>query len=155
MDVLTEDNSLANPIVCLQETKITTISPPAGIRVEHNPRQGKKGGGLATLVPTCTTILETWQAQYVLYTQVAAEAGVVLHVLNVYIPPTSSDPDHVIWDQIMSLVDMVPPYEPMYLLGDFNAHVLGALSLPACTCPCHGHPLHAAVARSTSCGRGQ
>ncbi|MCG8388717.1 MAG: hypothetical protein MJA30_24415, partial [Cytophagales bacterium] len=79
------------------------------MRVEHNPRQGKKGGGLATLVPTCATILETRQAQYVPYTQVAAEAGVVLHVLNVHIPPTSSDPDQVIWDQIMSLVDMVPP----------------------------------------------
>ena len=154
MDVLAEENNLATPIVCLQETKIATISPPAGMRVEHNPWQGKKGGGLATLVPTCTTILETRQAQYVFYTQVAVEAGVVLYVLNVYIPPTSSDPDQVIWDQIMSLVDMVPPSEPMYLLGDFNAHVLGALSLPSCTCPCHGHPLHAAVTGSTSCGRG-
>ena len=56
----------------------------------------------------------------------AAEAGVVLHVLNIYIPPTSSDPDHVIWDQIISLVDTVPPSEPMYLLGDFNAYVLVA-----------------------------
>ena len=54
----------------------------------------------------------------------AAKASVVLHVLNIYIPPTSSDPDHVILDQIMLLVDTVPPSEPMYLLGDFNAHVL-------------------------------
>ena len=71
MDVLAEDNNLAIPIVCLQETKIATISPPAGIGIEHSPRQGKKGGGLATLVPTCVTILETRHAQYVLYTQMA------------------------------------------------------------------------------------
>ena len=125
------------------------------MRVEHSPRQGKKGGGLATLVPMCVTILEARHAQYVLYTQVAAEADVVLHVLNTYIPPKISDLDHIIWDQIMSLVDMVPPSEPMYLLGDFKAHVLGALSLPACTCPCYGHPLHAAITGSTSCGRGR
>ena len=54
------------------------------MRVEHCPRQGEKGGGLATLVPMCITILETWHALYVLYTQVAAEAGVMLHVLNTY-----------------------------------------------------------------------
>ena len=131
-----------------------TISPSAGMQVEHCPRQGKKGSGLAMLVHMCITILETWHAQYVLYTQVAAEAGVVLHVLNICISPTSSDPDHVIWDQIMSLVDTAPPSKPMYLLGDFNAHALGALSLPAGTCPCHGHPLHAAITGSTSCGRG-
>ena len=85
----------------------------------------------------------------------AAGAGMVLHVLNVYIPPTSSAPDHVIWDQVMSFVDTVLPSEPMHLLGDFNAHVLGALSLSVSICPCHGHPLHAAITRGTSCGRGQ
>ena len=94
--------------------------------MEHSPRQGKKGGGLATLVPTYIIILETWHAPYVLYIQVAAEAGVVLHVLNIYIPLTSSDPDHVNWDQIMLLVDTVPPSKPMYLLGNFNAYVLVA-----------------------------
>lgn len=71
------------------------------------------------------------------------------------IPPTSSDPDHVIWDQIMSFVDTVPPTEPMYPLGDFNAHALGALSLPAGTYPCHLYPLHAVVTGSTTCGRGR
>ena len=50
---------------------------------------------------------------------------------------------------------MVPPSKPMYLLGDFNAHVLGALSLTACTFPCHGHQLHTAVTGTTSCGRGR
>ena len=98
MDVLAEDSSSAIPILCLQETKIATISPPVGMRVEHYPRQGKNGGGFAMLVPTCITILETRHAQYVLYTQVAGEAGVVLHVLNTYIPPISSDLDHIIWD---------------------------------------------------------
>ena len=98
MYALAEDSSSAIPILCLQETKIATISPPAGMQMDHCPHQGKKGGGLATLVPTCITILETRHAQYVLYTQVAAEAGDVLHMLNTYIPPTSSGPDHVIWD---------------------------------------------------------
>ena len=79
----------------------------------------------------------------------------VLHVLNIYIPPTSSDPEHVIWDQIMALVDTVPPTEPLYLLGDFNAHTLGALPSPAGTCPCHGHPLHTTITGSGVCGRGR
>ena len=55
----------------------------------------------------------------------------------------------------MLFVDTVPPSEPMYLLRDFNAHVLGALSLSTSICPCHGHPLHAAVTGGTSCGRGR
>ena len=58
MDVIAEDRSQVIPILCLQETKLSTILPPAGMRVEHSPRVGKKGGGLATLVPTCVTILE-------------------------------------------------------------------------------------------------
>ena len=49
-------------------------------------------------MPTGVVVLEKRHTQYVLYTQVAAEAGIVLHVLNTYIPPTSSDPEHVIWD---------------------------------------------------------
>ena len=68
MDVIAEDRSQVIPILCLQETKLTTISSPAGMRVEHSPRVGKKGGGLATLVPTSVTILETRHAEYVLYT---------------------------------------------------------------------------------------
>ena len=55
----------------------------------------------------------------------------------------------------MSLVDTVPHSEPMYLLSDFNAHILGALSSAACTYPCHGHPIHTAVTGSTSCWRGR
>ena len=62
MDVIAEDRNQVIPILCLQETKLTTISPPVGMRVEHSPRMGKKGGGLATLVPTCVTILEMWHA---------------------------------------------------------------------------------------------
>ena len=62
MDMIAEDRSQVIPILCLQETKLTTIIPPAGMRVEHSPRVGKKGGGLATLVPTCVTILEMWHA---------------------------------------------------------------------------------------------
>ena len=58
MDMIAEDGHQVIPILCLQETKLTTILPPAGMRVEHSPRVGKKGGGLATLVPTCVTILE-------------------------------------------------------------------------------------------------
>ena len=55
----------------------------------------------------------------------------------------------------MSFEDTVHPSKPMYLLGNFNAHVLGALSLSTSTCPCHGHPLHAAITGGTSCGRGR
>ena len=62
MDMIAEDRTQAISILCLQETKLTTISLPAGMRVEHSPRVGKKGGGLAMLVPTCVTILETWHA---------------------------------------------------------------------------------------------
>ena len=98
MDVLAEDSSSAIPILCHPENRIATISPPAGMRVEHCPHQGKKGGGLATLVPMCITMLEIRHTHYMLYTQVVAEADVMLHVLNTYIPPTSSDPDHIIWD---------------------------------------------------------
>ena len=68
VDVIAEDRSQVIPILCLQETKLTTISSPAGMRVEHSPCVGKKGGGLATLVPRCITILETWHAKYALYT---------------------------------------------------------------------------------------
>ena len=62
MDVIAEDRNQEIPILCLQKTKLTTILPPAGMRVEHSPRVGKKGGGLATLVPMCVTILETRHA---------------------------------------------------------------------------------------------
>ena len=55
MDVIAEDRSQVTPILCLQETKLS-------------PRVGKKGGGLATLVPTCVTVLEMRHAKYVLYT---------------------------------------------------------------------------------------
>ena len=62
MDVIAEDGSQVIPILCLQETKLTTILPPAGMQVEHSPCVSKKGGGLATLVPMCVTILEMWHA---------------------------------------------------------------------------------------------
>ena len=62
MDVIVEDRNQAIPILCLQETKLNTISPPAGMQIEHSPLVGKKVGGLVMLVPTCVTILETRHA---------------------------------------------------------------------------------------------
>ena len=46
------------PVLCLQETKIATIRAPPGYRVEHSPRVGKRGGGLATILPSCIPTLQ-------------------------------------------------------------------------------------------------
>ena len=142
------------PVLCLQETKIVTIKAPPGYRVEHSPRVGKRGGGLATILPSCIPTLQVQRQQYVLYTQLVTHGGMVVHLLNIYLPPHSSDADSVMLAQVMDLLDAISPTEPTYLVGDFNAHMVGALAIQT-TCPCHRAPLHVGVVSGSSCGRGR
>ena len=87
MDVSAEEGATACVVLCLQETKLLQVRPPHRYIVENCPRTGKNGGGIATLILLQVPIMKSVKEQCIVYTQLAADKGVVLHILNIYIPP--------------------------------------------------------------------
>ena len=71
-------------IICLQETKLSTITVPTGYQVTHIARKGRAGGGIATLVPQSMHVMATNKHEFYVHVHLAVST---LHVLNVYIPP--------------------------------------------------------------------
>ena len=138
----------ATAIICLQETKLSTITAPTGYQVTHVARKSRAGGGIATLVPHSMHVLATNTHEYYVHVQLAVSTG-VLHVINVYIPPRCNKPDHLVWGYLLQLLDSIPVNEPVVLVGDFNAH-LGSSSAP---CPLHGETR--APLLGGTCGRGR
>ena len=133
-DIATELVPGCCPIFCLQETKIKTIRPPAGLEVLHSPREGCDGGGIVTMLPTGVRVLATSAAEPYVYTQVALADGVALHVVNIYLPPARPTS---LWHAVLDLTDTLPTSEPWLLLGDLNAH-LGTGWPSDVTCSLHG-----------------
>ena len=46
-------------IICLQETKLSTITAPTGYQVTHVACKDRAGGGIATLVPHSMHVMVT------------------------------------------------------------------------------------------------
>ena len=51
-------------------------------------------------------------------------------------PPTCTQTDTAALDQILVILDCIPPVEHTFVLGDFNAHLLGMDSFARTCCPC-------------------
>lgn len=97
-----------------------------GIAMKHSAREGKMGGGIATLHPADTHMLQVFREQLTVYMQLALQGGMVLHVLNVYLPPICSEPNTMVWGLVLTLLDAIPAHEAIILVGDRNAHIAGA-----------------------------
>ena len=72
-------------------------------------------------------------------------------MINVYIHPSSTKPDRVLWDHVLEVVDSLPPVKPLILVGSMNAHITGE---PLCSlvCPLHGEECH--TLPGSTCSRG-
>ena len=79
---------------------------------------------------------EIVKEQFIVYIQLAADNCVVLHILSIYIPPTCTQTDTAALDQILIILDCILPDEPIFVLGDLNAHILGVDSFARMCCPC-------------------
>ena len=84
-----------------------------------------------------------------MHAQLLIGRWVVLHIVNVYLPPNLPNYTST-WLEVMALLDRLPASDPLLLLGDFNAHI--ALPLGA-TCPLHG--CVASALSPVSCPRGK
>ena len=76
-----------------------------------------------------------------------------LHVLNVYIPPTCTQMDATALDQILAILDYIPPAQPTFVLRDFNVHLLGMDSFVHTCCPCCDLPRQQRPGETCSRGR--
>ena len=84
-----------------------------------------------------------------MHVQLLVGRQVVLHIVNVYLPPNL--PNYTsIWLEVMALLDQLPASDPLLLLGDFKAHF--ALPLGA-TCPLHGYATPALSTASSHHGK--
>ena len=57
MGMIAELDDHANPILCLQQTKLQHIYVPEGFAIEHSAKKGKAGGGITTIYPVGTQVL--------------------------------------------------------------------------------------------------
>ena len=105
--------------------------------MKHVPRDKRKGGGLATLMPQQMRVLATSSTELYIRTVIAAEGGQVLHLINMYIPPTPHLPEHDAWQHVLDVLDSILPSEPLLLLVDLNAH-FGGDKWRQSPCPLHG-----------------
>ena len=71
--VSAEEGATACVMLCLQETKLLQVRLPYGYAVEHCPRPGKSGGGIATLILSQVPMMKSVKEQFVVYTQLAAD----------------------------------------------------------------------------------
>ena len=67
MDVIAEFDEYANPILCLQETKLQCIPMPTEFDIEHSAREGKTRGGITTIYPVGAHVLQAVREQYTVY----------------------------------------------------------------------------------------
>ena len=95
---------------------------PTGYQVTQIAREGRVGGGIATLVPHSVHVLATNKHEFYVHVQLVVNTG-TLHVINVYIPPKCNKPDNLVWGYLLQLLDSIPVNEPVALVGDFNAHL--------------------------------
>ena len=124
------------------------ITAPTGYQVIHVVRQGRAGGGIATLVPQSIHMMATNKHELYVHVQLAVKTG-ILHVVNAYILPKCNKPDHLVWGYLLQLLDSIPVNEPVAWVGDLSPHMDNSLE----PCPLHGEA-HASPLRG-SCGRGQ
>ena len=68
LDVSAKEGEATCMVLCLQETKLLQVRPPYGYAVEHYPRTGKSGGGIAILIPSQVSIVLSVKEQFVVYT---------------------------------------------------------------------------------------
>ena len=87
--------------------------------------------------------------EHFVHVQLLVGRQAVLHIVNVYLPPTLPNYTST-WLEVMALLDRLPASDPLLLLGDFNAHI--ALPLGT-TCPLHG--CAAPTLSTASCPRGK
>ena len=59
IDMAVEEGATACVVICFQETKLPQVQPPYGYTVEHSPRTGKSGNGIATLISSQITVLKS------------------------------------------------------------------------------------------------
>ena len=78
-------NCAAVMILCLQETKLTSLIPPAAYTVVHSVQQ--KGEGIVMLAPQSLPTLQSTIGDYHVHAQVAVGSD-VLHIFNCYLPPS-------------------------------------------------------------------
>ena len=74
------------------------------------------------------------------FTVLGPAGGQALHV--VYIPPMCATPKSKIWDEAFSLPVVIPPNKILFLVHNFNAHLLGVEGFPAMHCPCYNESRH-------------
>ena len=101
--------------------KLSLITAPTGYQVTHVACEGRASGGIATLVSHSMHVMATNKHEFYVHVQLTVNTG-TLHVVNVYIPPKYSKPDHLVWGYLLQLLDSIPMKEPVALVGDFNAH---------------------------------
>ena len=140
-------------VLFLQEIKLLQVRPPHRYIAEHCPHTGKSGSGIATLILLQVPILKSVKEQFVVYTQLVADKGMLGYVLNIYIPPTCTQTDTAALDQILAILDCIPPAEPTFILGDFIAHLLGMDSFARMFCPCCALPRQQHPGETFSKGR--
>ena len=90
MDVAASVDAGATAIICLQETKLSMITAPTGYQVTHIAREGRAGGGIATLVPQSMCVMAINKHKFYMHIQLVVNMG-TLHVANVYIPPSATN----------------------------------------------------------------
>ena len=116
-------------VACLQETKLSSSSPPLPPFPNHTiirrDRPGSsRGGGLITLVhhsipytvPTTDLFPHDSTAEHLSIT--ATINSIPIHIHNIYIPPTSSCPS----TYTPSFTRLFQTQDDTLILGDFNAH---------------------------------
>ena len=82
-------------IICLKETKLSTITAPTGYQLTHIVCEGRAGGGIATLVLHSMHVMATNKHEFYVHVQYVVNTG-TLHVVNMYIPPKCNKPDQIV-----------------------------------------------------------
>ena len=75
--------------------------------MEHVPQEKREGGGLATLIPQQMWVMVTSSMELYIHTVIAAEGGQVLHLINMYIPPTLHLPMRDAWQHVLDVLDSI------------------------------------------------
>lgn len=71
VDIAATQSSAPHTVYCLQETKLHKIQCPPRHHLVHQVREGKSGGGIATIIPDSIPLISSSKGEYHVYSQLA------------------------------------------------------------------------------------